>query len=111
MRFAMLGPLRLHDGVREIHLSAPKQRALLAGLLVTAGHAQDADRLIDLMWSGEPPGSRNALQMQMVRLRQAVGDRMAGRIVTGHGGYLIEIEPDELDVNRFTNLSEQGRRA
>jgi len=111
MYFGVLGPLRVHDGIREIHLTAPKQRALLAGLLVTAGQIQDSDRLIDVLWSGEEPGSRSALQMQMVRLRQSVGDRIASRIVTRPGGYLIEAGPDELDASRFLQLCDTGRRA
>ncbi|HEX6518535.1 MAG TPA: BTAD domain-containing putative transcriptional regulator [Streptosporangiaceae bacterium] len=111
MYFGVLGPLRVHDGVREIHLTAPKQRALLAGLLVTAGQIQDSDRLIDVLWGDQESGSRSALQMQMVRLRQTVGDRIAGRIVTRPGGYLIEAGPDELDVSRFLELCDNGRRA
>lgn len=111
MYFGVLGPLRVNDGIREIHLTAPKQRALLAGLLVTAGQIQDSDRLIDVLWGGEEPGSRSALQMQMVRLRQTVGDRIASRIVTRPGGYLIEAGPDELDVSRFLELCDNGRRA
>lgn len=112
MRFAILGPLRVHDGDSEIGISAPKQRALLAGLLVAAGRTQDADLLIDVVWGDRAPsGSRDALQMQMVRLRQTVGDRIARRIVSRPGGYLVEVEPDELDLSRFTGLLERGRRA
>jgi DNA-binding SARP family transcriptional activator len=110
MHFAILGPLRVHDGNREIRVSAPKQRTLLAGLLVMAGRIQDTDQLIEVLWGGET-GSRDALHMQMVRLRQKVGDRVASRIVTRPGGYLIEVEPDELDVTRFIDLFQHGRRA
>ena len=82
MYFAILGPLRVHDGNHEVSVSAPKQRALLAGLLVMAGRTQDADRLIDVLWPDGASGSRDALHMQMVRLRRTVGGRIAGRIVT-----------------------------
>lgn len=111
MYFAVLGPLRAHDGDREIPVRSPKQRALLAGLLLTAGRTQDADRLIDVLWDGEGAGTRRALQMQVVRLRQTVGDRIASRIVTRPGGYLIEVESDELDASRFIELCEHGRRS
>jgi len=111
MHFALLGPLRVHDGNREITVSSPKQRALLAGLLLMAGRTQETSRLIDVLWSDGASGSRDALQMQMVRLRRSVGDLIASRIVTRPNGYLIEVEPDDLDVNRFTRLCERGRRA
>ncbi|HZR51323.1 MAG TPA: BTAD domain-containing putative transcriptional regulator [Streptosporangiaceae bacterium] len=111
MHFALLGPMRVHDGDHEVTVSSPKQRALLAGLLVTAGRTQETNRLIDMLWSDGISGSRDALQMQMVRLRRAVGDQIASRIITRTNGYLIDVEPDELDINRFTDLCEHGRRA
>lgn len=111
MYFAILGPLRVHDGDQEIVVSAPKQRALLAGVLMGAGRTQATGRLIDVLWGGDAPsGSREALHMQMARLRQTVGDRIASRILTRSGGYLIEVGSDELDINRFTDLYEHGLR-
>lgn len=111
MYFGVLGSLCVHDGTGEIRISSPKQRALLAALLVAAGQPQDAGYLIDVLWNDGMAGSRRALQMQMVRLRQTVGERLADRIVTRPGGYLIEVGPAELDISRFTDLCERGHRA
>ncbi len=103
--------MRVHDGNREVTVSSPKQRALLAGLLVTAGRTQETSRLIDVLWDDGVSGTRDALQMQMVRLRRAVGDQIASRIITRSNGYLIEVRSDELDISRFTDLCGHGRRA
>ena len=56
MEFRILGPLEvLAAGGRSVPLGGPKQRALLAVLLVHVNQVISTDRLIDELWGGQPP--------------------------------------------------------
>ena len=66
------------------------------------------ERLIDELWGDEPPPSAaKTLQVHVSRLRRELGEA----VVTRGGGYLIEVEPGALDLDRFTQLADDGRRA
>src|SRR5262245_35520526 len=102
MDFRILGPLGVDDNGRAVALGGPKQRALLAALLLTPNRAVSVDRLIDALWPTQPPASAaNALQFHVSQLRKLLGD---GAIVTQEPGYLIRLEPDQLDLLRFERL-------
>jgi DNA-binding SARP family transcriptional activator len=102
MEFRILGPLEVVEDGRPIALGGPKQRALLALLLLTPNRPVSVDRLVDVLWSGEPPTASNALQYHVSRLRKTLGDGAA--IVTQEPGYLIHVDPDQLDLLRFERL-------
>ncbi|HEV7752916.1 MAG TPA: BTAD domain-containing putative transcriptional regulator [Baekduia sp.] len=115
MDFRILGPLEVYDAGRPLALGAGKQRALLAILLLHANEVVSADRLIDELWGGRPPGTATkALQVHVSQLRKAltpvVGDR-GHRLHTRAPGYLIEVGPDELDARRFERLTDEAARA
>jgi predicted ATPase/DNA-binding SARP family transcriptional activator len=110
MRFGLLGPMAVTDGEgRQLALGAPKQRALLAILLLHANQDVTSDRLIELLWGEEAPRSAaKSLQVHVSRLRQALGDAGAGearRLTTTSAGYRLEVAPDELEVTRFERLA------
>jgi DNA-binding SARP family transcriptional activator len=103
MEFRILGPLEVVEDGRPIALSGPKQRALLALLLLTPNRPVSVDRLVDSLWSGEPPTTAaNALQYHVSRLRKTLGEGVG--IVTQDPGYLIQLSPDQLDLLRFERL-------
>lgn len=112
MRFRILGPTRvlLADG-REIPVGGPRLRALLALLLLDAGHVVSADRLIDGLYGDDPPrGAANALQSQVSRLRQALPAEE--NLVEFHpAGYRLAVDREDVDAYRFERLAEAGRRA
>jgi predicted ATPase/DNA-binding SARP family transcriptional activator len=102
VEFSVLGPLEAQEGDRSLPLGRPKQRAVLAALLMHAGEAVPRDRLIDELWGDEPPGSAVAsLQVYVHGLRQALG---AERIETRGQSYRLHVEQDELDLERFERL-------
>jgi DNA-binding SARP family transcriptional activator len=106
MEFRILGPLEVLDGDRQVPLAGSRQRALLALLLTRAGEVVSTDRLIDQLWPDDPPRTAaNALQYHVSQLRKSLG---AERIVTRSPGYLIRVEPGELDLERFERLAGQG---
>lgn len=102
MDFRILGSLQVWDGEQEIPVGGGKQRALLALLLVHANRSVSEDILIDGLW-GETASPRAAdnLHVLVSRLRRVLG---SDRIVREGGGYLIRVEADELDVERFEQL-------
>ena len=111
MDFRILGPLEVADGGRTIPIVGDRQRALLAILLIHANEAVSTDALIDELWGEHAPASpRKALQIQVSRLRKALGEGSA-RLVTRPNGYLLQVEPGELDLNRCERLADQGRKA
>ena len=107
MEFRLLGPLEvLGDDGMPVALGGPRPRALLAQLLLVPNQAVSTDRLIDGIWGEAPPASApNALQVHVHALRNALG---ADRIVTRPPGYLVRVQPDELDVDRFERLAQAG---
>ncbi len=112
MDFGLLGPLVVRDGPREVPVSAPRQRVLLAGLLVSAGRVVSLDALAGMLWEGEPPaGARGALHSAIQRLRSALGPAGAELIETRAPGYLISIGDDDLDIRRFSVLTTRGHAA
>ena len=102
MKFRVLGPVEARDDDRPVSLGRPKQRAVLAALLLHAGEAVPRARLIDELWGEQPPGSAvQSLQVYIHGLRQALG---AERIETHGQSYRLRVEEDELDLDRFERL-------
>ena len=90
-------------------LGAPKQRALLALLLVNRRRVVTAEQLIDGLWGEAPPTSAvQSLQVYVHGLRRALGPE---RIETAGKGYRVAVDADELDLDRFERLLERGRAA
>jgi YVTN family beta-propeller protein len=109
MEFAVLGPIEVRIDGRVLPLGGPKQRALLALLLLNANEAVSRDRLVDELWGERAPASaQRSLDTYVYRLRTLLGD---GRIERRPPGYLLRVEPGELDLERFERLLEQGRAA
>ncbi len=107
MEFRLLGPLEVAgDDGAEVALGGPRPRAVLALLLLSANEAVSVDRLIDGVWGESPPASAaGALQVHVHSLRKTLG---TDRIVTRAPGYLVRVEPGELDVQRFEQLLADG---
>jgi predicted ATPase/DNA-binding SARP family transcriptional activator len=109
LEFRILGPLEvLRDGV-ALKIAARRHRALLALLLLNANRVVSPDRLIEELWAGRPPpGAVKTLRAYVSRLRSVVG----GEVVRSRPpGYVLEIEPDQLDAHRFERLLDEGREA
>ena len=109
MWFGVLGPVlaRAADGT-EVALGGPRPRALLALLLLDAGRVVGTDLLIDALYGEEPPGAAaNALQAQVSRLRR----RLGVPIDLHPAGYRLAVDPEDVDLHRFTRLTHDGQHA
>jgi predicted ATPase/DNA-binding SARP family transcriptional activator len=111
MDFRILGPLEVDEAGRAIPIVGGRQGALLAILLLHANEPVSTDALIDQLWGEHAPASpRKGIQVQVSRLRRALRDS-SGRLLTQPNGYLLHVEPGELDLDRCERLARQGREA
>ncbi|WP_041256617.1 AfsR/SARP family transcriptional regulator [Frankia sp. EAN1pec] len=115
MKFRILGPVEseVDSGVRAI--PGERQRRLLATLLVSGNRPVPAEQLYAELWGEDPPPTvENALQAHVYRLRRTL-QRLAGphdsppALVTRTPGYLLEIDPVDLDMNIFRERIAQSR--
>jgi DNA-binding SARP family transcriptional activator/ABC-type branched-subunit amino acid transport system substrate-binding protein len=108
MEFRLLGPLEIHDGERTVSIPAPKQRALLAFLLLHRDEAVPLARLTEALWEDTPPATATkAIQVYIAQLRKTIGD---GLLVTENGGYAAVMNGHRMDVDRFERLLGEGQR-
>src|SRR5581483_10838162 len=99
MEFRLLGPVEVQAGNRPVQLGRPKQRALLALLLLWAGRVVARERLIDELWPETPPETAaKAVQVYVSQLRKVLPP---GTLVTRAPGYLLAVDPESVDALRF----------
>src|SRR5215218_7153273 len=108
MEFRLLGSFEVCERGQPLEVGAGKQRALLALLLLRAGEVVSTDRLIDALWEEDPPASAlNSVHVYVSQLRKALGN---SRLTTRGHGYLLALEPEQLDLGRFERLLAEGRQ-
>ncbi|HET6770584.1 MAG TPA: BTAD domain-containing putative transcriptional regulator [Actinomycetota bacterium] len=109
MDLRMLGPLEVVNAQGRVPLGGPKQRTVLALLVLRANQVVSTERLIDDVWGDTPPeAAKSSLKSYMSHLRSALGsERIEGR----SGGYVLHAASDEIDAARFAALVEEGNRA
>jgi len=116
LEFGILGPVvALRDGV-DLDLGGQKPRALLAVLLLHANEVVSQDALIDQIWGTEPPATAaKTLHAHVSRLRRALREEVgpegseASLLQTRGHGYLLGVEPGQLDAAAFTELVATAR--
>jgi DNA-binding SARP family transcriptional activator/pimeloyl-ACP methyl ester carboxylesterase len=109
MRFGILGPLEARDREVPVRLGGRRQRALLARLLIDPNRTVAVDRLVDDLWGDDVPES--AVKMVHIYVSQLRKLLPQGMLVTRAPGYALELEPEAVDVARFTRLHGEGRAA
>ena len=107
LEFRLLGPLEVLEHQAVLALGGGRQRCLFAVLLLRANEPVSSDRLIDALWPGRaPPTAAKTIQVYVSRLRKELGE---GRLVTRAPGYLLRVDPGELDLDRFERLLGEAR--
>ena len=105
--FLVLGPLEVVEHGQSLVLGGGKQRALLAVLLLHANEVVSTDRLIDELWGAEPPTTvAKSIHVYVSRLRKELGEE---RLVTRPPGYLLRVDPGDVDLKRFEALLAEAR--
>lgn len=106
MDFRILGPLEVCDNGKPLPLGGSKQRALLAVLILHANEVVAADRLMEDLWGERQPTSgAKALHVYVSQLRKVIGEK---RVLTRAPGYMLHLDPEELDLTRFQRLREKA---
>ncbi len=117
MEFGILGLLEVRDPHRRIEVSSPKERLLLAMLVVHANKVVSTDRLIEVLWGAGPPATAaNTVQTYVSHLRRALEPQRTPRardgvLRTRGPGYLLDVAPETIDAVRFERLAHDGRDA
>ncbi|HEX6492346.1 MAG TPA: BTAD domain-containing putative transcriptional regulator, partial [Candidatus Dormibacteraeota bacterium] len=107
--FHILGPLRVLSGGHHAALGGPKERALLALLLVHANRPLGIDRLAEDLWGeAAPERATAAVRVYVSHLRRALGAAGATTIVTSPLGYELRALPEQLDATHFERLAAEG---
>jgi DNA-binding SARP family transcriptional activator len=115
--FGILGPLEVSRCGRAVPLGGPRQRAVLALLLLEANRVVSLDRLAEDIWGGHPPdGWVTTVQIYVSHLRQALEPERArgaaGEVLVTRGrGYLLRVDGERLDAARFQDGFAAGRAA
>ena len=105
--FGILGPLEVLRSGRAVPLAGPRQRAVLAVLLLQANRVVSLDRLVEDVWEGHAPeASVTSLQTYVFHLRRALepGRARGGAaevLATRDRGYLLQVSRECLDAAVF----------
>src|SRR5262245_2958896 len=107
LEFKILGPLDVSSDQGPLKLGGSKQRALLTILLVNAGRVVPTDTLVDQLWGERPPRTAvTSLQNFLSQLRKLLG---ADAVATKAPGYVLRVEPHQIDAFRFERMVDQAR--
>jgi ABC-type transport system substrate-binding protein/DNA-binding SARP family transcriptional activator len=89
-----------------LDLGSPRQRTVLALLLVYRNSVVATDRLVDFLWGSRPPTTAaNTLHVFLSGIRRALdGDESASPLVTRRPGYELHVERGQVDLDRFDDL-------
>ena len=107
--FRILGPFEVEGDQGPVALGGQRQRAVLAALLLESGRVVATDRLVDLLYGETAPRTATtSLQNAISRLRKELGENV---LETRAPGYLLRVDPERVDANRFEQLLRAARRA
>jgi DNA-binding SARP family transcriptional activator len=111
MDYRILGPLEAFDGERGLSLGGARQRAVLAFLLLHGNKAVSRDVIIDELWGENPPSTAaKVLQNCVSALRKELPEGGVALRTVG-SAYALQLEPEELDRDRFERALAKGRAA
>jgi DNA-binding SARP family transcriptional activator len=106
LRFGLLDEVRVWRDGEPLDIGPPKQRAVLAVLLLEPRRPVSVARIVDAVWADAPPANGvNAVQKQIVALRRVLGPAM---VTLSDGGYRLDAPADSLDTEALTALIRAG---
>ena len=113
-RFGILGPLQVTDaGSHSVPLGGPRARELLALLLLNPNRPLSSEHLVTAMWGESPSdGAATTLRTHVAAVRRVLASAGAGDTLgTRAGGYLLALDPADLDAEVFAGLVDRGQEA
>ena len=113
MEFRILGPVEIAAGSERLELGGSRQQIVAAVLLLSANRVVTVDRLLEAIYGEDlPPTSRSQAQISISYLRRMFAAHSSSPVISTHPhGYIINVGPGELDLQRFEELVAAGRAA
>ena len=121
LEYHAFGPVAVTDEAeQEIPLGGPRQRRLVAMLLIHRNSVVSVDRLAEAVFAGKPTDAASTtMRSYVARLRRVVdGNGSGGRdngvrssLQTMSPGYMLEVADEAFDVGRFEAMLAAGRVA
>jgi DNA-binding SARP family transcriptional activator/tetratricopeptide (TPR) repeat protein len=106
----VLGPLEVRRQGAPLRLGGATQRALFALLALRQGEVVSSDALVDALWGESPPTSaRSMVQVYISRLRKLLDN--GASIQSRAGGYVLDLDAEQLDLRRFERSIDEGKAA
>jgi DNA-binding SARP family transcriptional activator/Tfp pilus assembly protein PilF len=118
MRIQLLGEVRVWAGRQEIEVGPPQRRTVLAAMAVDAGRTVPLNVLIDRVWGARPPAAVGAaVHSHVTGLRRllkacssgAAPEQPPATLRRQSGGYVLQIDRDQVDVHRFHDWTVAAR--
>lgn len=115
MEFRLLGPLEVAEYGRPVTLGGSRVRALLALFLLHRNQVLAVDRIVDELWAARPPKTGGqVVRVYVSQLRKALepsrSDGLPRVLVTYRNGYLLKVDPVNVDADCFEALRAEGHR-
>jgi DNA-binding SARP family transcriptional activator len=109
VEFRLLGALEILEGDELLAIRGATQRAVLALLLLHAQELVRVEQLVDELWGDAPPATaRKMVRNAVSQLRKLLGSDDV--LATRPGGYLLQVDPQQIDIRRFERLVEAARQ-
>ena len=106
LRFHALGALTVSENGDDVSVGGPRQRRLVAMLLIHRNAVVSVDRLADAVFAGAPtPAASTTLRSYVARIRRVVdGNGSSAAVVTQAPGYMLQLPAETFDVTCFERL-------
>jgi DNA-binding SARP family transcriptional activator len=120
MEIQVLGPLSAAVNGGSIVPTAGKPRQILALLALYPGQIVPVPTLLEEVWGTElPQSAMTTLQTYILQLRRRLGTAMGPDapgtakdvLATRHGGYVLQIPPESIDVRAYEHRVAVGQAA
>ncbi|SEL43553.1 AfsR/SARP family transcriptional regulator [Nonomuraea pusilla] len=116
--FGLLGPIRVWRNGEELEVGSPRQRGMLALLLLNEGRQVTLDEIVSALWGREaPPSAVGNARTYVSRLRRVLTDGGAAglgaeaEIRSAGRGYQLVVHPGAVDVTVFRQTTAAAREA
>lgn len=117
LRLTLLNGVEAHRGDQVLPLGPPQRRAVLSVLAFRRRQWVSADSLLTALYDGVPPASGvGVIQTYISALRRVLEPDRPPRtpptvLLSGHGGYQLRIDDEQLDLGVFDRLVGEASRA
>lgn len=110
VRFRLLGPLEVVGGVGPIPVTARRQRVALSTLLLESNHVVSVERLVDALWSEDPPATARSQVHICISMLRKLLDGSSAELVSRPNGYMLRVPDHALDLWQFLRCNSEAAK-